>query len=79
VGVTEFQPQQVGKLILMLGIVLSATGILIILLSKTDLFRLPGDIHLEGKNWKIYFPIVSCLVISIVLTVIVWIVHSLRR
>ena len=75
----DFQSQQFGKLILMTGIIISAMGILIILLSKTGLFRLPGDIHLEGKNWKVYFPVVSCLVISIVLTAIVWIIHSLRK
>ena len=76
---TDFQPQQLGKLILITGIVISVIGIAIILLSKTGLFKLPGDIELEGKNWKIYFPIVSCLIISIVLTVILWIIHYLRK
>jgi hypothetical protein len=76
---TDFQPQQFGKLILMTGIIISAIGILIILLGKTGLFRLPGDIHLEGKNWKVYFPIVTCLIISVVMTVIFWIVHYFRK
>jgi hypothetical protein len=76
---TDFQPQQFGKLILMTGIVISAIGILIILLSKTGLFRLPGDVHLEGKNWKVYFPVVTCLVISVVMTVTFWIINHFRK
>ena len=76
---TDFQPQQFGKLILLTGIVISVIGVIIILLSKTGLFKLPGDLYVEGKNWKVYFPIVSCIVISIVLTVILWIVHYLRK
>ena len=76
---TDFQPQQFGKLILLTGIVISIAGVIIILLSKTGLFKLPGDLYFEGKNWKIYFPVVSCLVISIVLTLIMWIVYYLRK
>ena len=76
---TDFQLQQFGKLILLTGIVISAVGVVIIFLSKTGLFKLPGDLYFEGKNWKIYFPVVSCLIISIVLTVIFWIIHYLRK
>lgn len=76
---TDFQPQQLGKLILLTGIVISIVGVVIILLSKTGLFKLPGDMYFEGKNWKVYFPVVSCLVISIVLTVILWIISYLRK
>ena len=76
---TDFQPQQFGKLLLIVGIVISALGIALILLSKTGLLRLPGDIELEGKNWKVYFPIVTCLVLSIVGTVIMWIINYFRK
>lgn len=76
---TDFQPQQIGKLLLIMGVVISVIGLGMILLSKAELFRLPGDIHLEGKNWKFYFPIVSCLIISVVLTVIMWIIHWFRK
>ena len=48
---TNFQPQQFGKLILLTGIMISGIGLSIILLSKTGLFRrLPEDIQFEGKN-----------------------------
>ena len=76
---TDFHTQQLGKLILLVGIVISIIGGIIILLGKTGLFRLPGDIVFGGKNWKIYFPIISCIIISIILTVILWIISFLKK
>ena len=76
---TDLEPQQFGKYILMTGIVISIIGIIIILLGKTGIFKLPGDIELEDKNWKIYFPIISCIIISIILTVVLWIINFLRK
>lgn len=76
---TDLEPQQFGKYILITGIVISFIGIVFIFLGKMGLFRLPGDIELEGKNWKIYFPIISCITISIILTIILWIISFLRK
>ena len=76
---TNLEPQQFGKYILVTGIVISIIGIIFIFLGKMGLFRLPGDIELEGKNWKIYFPIISCIIISIVLTIILWIISFFRK
>lgn len=59
----NLEPQQFGKYILMTGIVISIIGGIIIILGKMRISRLPGDIELEGKNWKIYFPVISCIVI----------------
>ena len=75
----DFQPGQFGKFILFTGIILCGIGILIILLGKTGLFRLPGDIRIEGKNWKLYFPIVTSLILSAILTLILWIIHFFRK
>ena len=41
--------------------------------------RLPGDIVIEGKNTRIYLPIVTCLVISVVLSLIMWLIRALTR
>ena len=41
--------------------------------------RLPGDIVIEGKNTRIYLPIVTCLVISVVLSLIMWLIRALMR
>ena len=75
----NLQPQQFGKYILMTGIVISIIGGIVILFGKMGISRLPGDIEIEGKNWKIYFPAISCIVISIILTGIFWVVGWLRK
>jgi hypothetical protein len=59
--------------LIILGLVLVAAGLLWPWLTKIGLGRLPGDIHIEGENGGFYFPIVTCLVISIVLSLLLWI------
>jgi hypothetical protein len=76
---SEFEPQQFGKYILITGIVISIIGGIVILLGKIGLSQLPCDVELEGKNWKIYFPVISCIVISIILTGILWLISFLRK
>lgn len=61
------------RTLIILGLVLVAAGLLWPWLTKIGLGRLPGDIHIEGENGGFYFPIVTCLVISIVLSVLLWI------
>jgi len=41
--------------------------------------RLPGDIVMRGKNGAFYFPIVTCLIVSVVLTFLFWVVNHIRR
>jgi len=79
VELQEFGPGQFGKLLIFLGLMLAAVGVVVMGLSKAGLFRLPGDIEFGGKNWRIFFPVVSCIVISVVLTLILWIFHFLNR
>jgi len=50
-----------------------------VVLGKVGLFRLPGDLQFGGRNWRIYFPIASCIIISIVLTLILWLINYFRR
>jgi hypothetical protein len=75
----DFGPQQIGKWLVALGFITAIVGGLIILLGRVGLFRLPGDLEFGSKNWRLYFPIVSCIVISIVLTLILWLINHLRR
>jgi hypothetical protein len=63
-----------GKLLVYVGLGLAAAGLLVILGSKLGLprlGRLPGDIVYKGKNGTFYFPIVTCIVVSILLSLIV--------
>ena len=64
----------IGRLLVYAGLAVAAAGVLVILGSKLGLprlGRLPGDIVYEGKNGTFYFPIVTCILVSIVLSLIV--------
>jgi len=75
----EFGPQQFGKWLILTGITITFVGLLVILLGRTGLFRLPGDLNFGGRNWRIYLPIASCIIISVVLTLIFWLINYFRR
>ena len=73
---------QLGKLLVVAGVVLVAVGLLFMAGSKFSFFgigRLPGDIVYRGKNSSLYFPIVSCLLLSVVLTLVLWLISFLTR
>lgn len=72
-------PQQIGKWLILAGLVIVLGGILTMVLGRVGLFKLPGDLQFGSKNWRVYLPIASCIIISIVLTVILWLIHYLRR
>jgi len=75
----EFGPQQIGKWLIVMGVIIAAMGVLIVLLGRVGLFKLPGDLEFGSKNWRFYFPIVSCIIISIILTIILWLIIYFRR
>jgi ribose/xylose/arabinose/galactoside ABC-type transport system permease subunit len=62
----------IGKWILIFGVVLVVVGVAVWLIESLGLplGRLPGDIQMRGKGWFFSFPIVTCIVVSIVLTVV---------
>ena len=64
-----------GRLLTILGIVLVVLGMLWPLITKLGLGRLPGDIVIERENFRLYIPIVTSLIVSIVLTVILWLIN----
>jgi hypothetical protein len=66
----------VGRTLIIIGLMLVAVGVLLTLGDRLPLKlgRLPGDIVVRGKNAVFYFPIVTCLVISAVLSLVMWLV-----
>ncbi len=68
--------EDVGRTIIILGLILVAVGILITLGDRLPikLGRLPGDIVVRGKNGAFYFPIVTCLIVSAVLSLAMWLI-----
>jgi hypothetical protein len=73
--------RELGKFLLVAGIVFVAAGVFLMSGSKLPLRlgRLPGDIVMQGRNGGFYFPIVTCIVLSVVLTLVMWIVNYFRR
>jgi len=71
--------EQIAKLILITGALLIALGLGIWGLAKAGFRGLPGDIRVESENVRFYFPVVTCVVISIVLTLLLWLWQWLRR
>jgi len=71
-----------GKLLVSLGIAFVVIGALLIAGSKVSflgLGRLPGDIAYRGRNVSFYLPLVSCLIISAVVTMLFWLISFLAR
>ena len=69
-----------GKLLLLFGLVLVAAGALLTLGAKLPgrLGRLPGDIVIRRENFTFYFPLVTCLLVSLVLTLVWWLMGKMR-
>ena len=75
-------PVQLGKFLVIAGVVLVALGLLLMAGTRFSFWgfgRLPGDIAYKSKNVSFYFPIVSCLILGAVLTLALWLVSLLTR
>jgi len=68
-----------GKTLLIVGLVVAAFGGVLLIFGKVPfLGKLPGDIKIEGKDYTFYFPVMTCVVMSIVLSLIFWIVSKFK-
>jgi hypothetical protein len=70
-----------GKILVALGLLLVALGALVLLAARfgLPLGRLPGDFSYKGKNVSFYFPLGTSILVSIVLSVILYLILRLRR
>lgn len=70
----------VGRLLIFAGLLLICVGAAFVALERLNLplGRLPGDILWRGKRSSFYFPVVTCLLLSVVGSLIVWIVGRFR-
>ena len=61
----------IGRILVIFGIVFVALGLIFMFGGKVPFIgHLPGDIAIRGKNWSFYFPIVTCIILSIILTLL---------
>jgi hypothetical protein len=67
----------IGRVLIAAGLALAALGVIVLLIDKLNLplGRLPGDIVYRGRNTTVYFPWVTCLVISVLMTLILWLLN----
>lgn len=71
--------ESIGKTLMIFGILLVIVGAVIYFGGKyTALGRLPGDIHIERENFSFYFPVVTSIIISLILTVVINLFFSRR-
>jgi len=61
-----------SRFLIVLGLVIAAIGVLWPLLSRLGLGRLPGDIAIQRGSFSFYFPLVTCIVISVLLSAVFW-------
>ncbi len=62
---------EVARVVIILGVALIALGIVLPYVAKLDFFgKLPGDIRIKGENYSFYFPIATCIVLSVLLTLL---------
>jgi hypothetical protein len=74
-GMTEF-----GKLLVLLGAMLAVAGVVLILLGRTHLpGRLPGDFVYRGKHTTVYFPLATSILLSVVLSLVLYAIGRWRR
>ena len=70
-----------GRILIFLGLVVIVVGVFFLLIGKTHLplGRLPGDILYRGKNTTFYFPLATSILLSVILSVAIYVIGKLRH
>jgi ABC-type Na+ efflux pump permease subunit len=77
----NFVMEEFGKLLAYFGVILVVLGAIFLLLGRTNLpiGHLPGDILYRGKNTTFYFPITTSLLLSVVLSLVLYVIGRVRH
>ncbi|HEX2238730.1 MAG TPA: DUF2905 domain-containing protein [Gammaproteobacteria bacterium] len=65
-----------SKPLIIMGLILIAVGLLWPWLGKLGLGRLPGDIVIERDGFRLFFPITTCIIISVIISVVLWLLRK---
>lgn len=65
-----------ARFLIILGVILVAVGLAWPILGKLGLGRLPGDIHIQREGFSFYFPITTGLIVSAVLSLVLWLLRK---
>lgn len=73
--------QGLGRLLVFAGIFIVILGVCVLLAQKLGLplGRLPGDITWKGKHTSVYFPLATCVLLSVILSLVLYVLNHLRR
>lgn len=63
-------PEQLGRFLLVTGLVVAGIGLILVVAGKLGIGRLPGDILWEGEGWTVYVPLGWMIVLSVLLTIL---------
>jgi hypothetical protein len=62
-----------GRSLVVMGLVVALVGVVLVLVGRVPwLGRLPGDIYIQRGNWSFYFPLMTSVIVSVLLTVVFW-------
>ena len=68
-----------GKTLLVTGGIVMMSGLLILVFGKIPFIgKLPGDIAIKGKNWSFYFPLATSILLSIILSLIIYLIQKIK-
>ena len=70
-----------GRILVSLGLLLVVIGLIFMVFSRLNIpiGRLPGDFSWRGRGWSVSFPLATSILLSIVLTLVFWIINHFRR
>ena len=63
------------RALVVIGLAIAAVGLAWPWLSRLGLGRLPGDIYVQGEHGSFYFPITTCILLSVVLSLVIWLIN----
>ena len=67
----------IGRYLILLGIVIATFGVVLILAGKFPglrIGRLPGDIYIQRDGWRFYFPLMTSILLSVLLSFVLWLI-----
>jgi hypothetical protein len=72
---------QLGRLLIIFGLIVVVAGVGLVLLGRANLplGRLPGDIVYRGKNTTVYFPLATSILLSVVISIVVYVIGRIKR
>ncbi len=70
-----------ARILIFFGLLLVIAGLVVLGLNRLNipLGRLPGDFNWRGRGWSVSFPLITCLLLSVLLSLILWVVNYFRR